>query len=613
MLELGGILILGVLAQWVAWRIKLPAILPLILIGLFVGPVSEFLFDGKFVDPEHIFQEKAFFWFVSLSVGIILFEGGLTLKFKEVREHGRTLTNIIFIGTIVMSVGGGLAAWLILDLNWRLALLFGSLIIVTGPTVIAPLLKTVKPNKKIATILKWEGILIDPVGALVAVLVYELLFVAMSGHGDANFTLIALKTFSLVIFVGSVVGLVLGYLLYWLLKKELIPKNLLEVVVLAFVILAFAGSDFFVHESGLLAVTVMGILLANLDTPKIKQIIHFKESITVLLISILFIILSAKINIADIQLLDIRTLWIFLIVVFILRPIAVFLSGYKSKLSFNEKAFISFIGPKGIVAAAVASLFSLYLSDPEHVTLSAEVSEQVKLLVPLTFAIILGTVTLNGLTAKPVAKLLDVVMKDSKGYLIAGANDLGVAIANYLRSNDLNVLLVDTSESNVKKAIKQGLNSIQLSIISDDIDEVLETEDVGNLLALTAANDVNIFAITKFIEIFKEDNVYRLVTPNESSLAKGERPRNILFGVYASYFKLTQILRRFPEMNEYNVKSKEQLKNILVDEDDGIIPIFIRKKNGKIIPINAKFDQLFDDGDILAYIGNPKEMEKFAV
>lgn len=608
MMALGGILILGALAQWLSTRARIPAILPLILTGLFVGPIAEWLFGAKLIDPDVIFyqdeENKPLFWFVSLSVGVILFEGGLTLKFREVRELASTVRNLIFIGALVMWIGGALAAWLVLDMDPRLALLFGSLIIVTGPTVIAPLLKAVSPNKKIATVLKWEGILIDPVGAFVAVLVYELIFVAtMSAGAESSFTLLALKTFFLTILVGVGVGLSLGGLFYWILKRDLIPNSLIEVVALAFVIFCFAEADFIAHESGLLSVTVMGVLLANLDTPKLKRILDFKESITILLISILFIILSANIDMDEVLLLGPKSLIVFAIVVLVLRPLAVFLSARRSNLSIKEKIFIAWIGPKGIVAAAVAALFALYLSDPAHIQLPEGMREQVRLLVPLTFMIILGTVTLNGLTAKPLAKLLGVVRKSADGYLIAGANELALTVAAYLRDQGRSVMLVDTSAQNIKRAEEMGFHAVRDNIMSEVVEDALETEDLGNLLALTPANDVNILACRKFNDIFSAGSTFRLISMNEMEMHFTERPDNVLFGGDADFFKLLNIARRHPVVREMAVTDVQAARRLVNAEDDDFIPLFIRGEDGRLREVTIRYEMAFQTGDHLAYIG----------
>ena len=605
MLELAAIIVIGLLAQWIAWRMKIPAIFPLIILGLVMGPLSTLFLDEKWIDPENIFAGKTMYYFVSLSVGVILFEGGLTLKFKEVRQLAGVVRNLLIVGPIVMGIGGALAAHYFLDMDYRVGLLFGSLIIVTGPTVIAPILRSVRPKKNISTILKWEGIAIDPIGALVAVLVYELLFVSTMGVGgdhSMGLTQVALKTFFLTLCVGTFFGLLSGWTLHTLLKRNLIPHFLINVLSLGFVIFAFAGADTLQAESGLLSVTVMGILLANIKTPNLDKILDFKESLTVILISVLFIILSTKISMEDLRLLEINSLYIFLVVVFVLRPIVVWISSWKSDLNWREKAFVAWIGPKGIVAAAVASLFSLYLMS-DKISLPPSLREDVELLVPLTFMIILGTVTLNGLSAKFIARLLGLVQDVKNGVVIVGANEGSISIAKYLEKHDISNTLVDLSKENIRQARAASLNVLEKNILSDDDD--LEFDDVGHLLALTSSNDVNIFACRKLKSTFGESNVYRLITVNEIKFDALSKPNNILFSDDSDYIKLIELVRKYPEVHDMEITSEDHLKSLIESDKESYLPILLRR-NDTIQFITVDFEYQFVEGDILAYIGELK-------
>lgn len=605
MLELAAIIVIGLLAQWIAWRMKIPAIFPLIILGLVMGPLSTLFLDEKWIDPENIFAGKTMYYFVSLSVGVILFEGGLTLKFKEVRQLAGVVRNLLIVGPIVMGIGGALAAHYFLDMDYRVGLLFGSLIIVTGPTVIAPILRSVRPKKNISTILKWEGIAIDPIGALVAVLVYELLFVSTMGVGgdhSMGLTQVALKTFFLTLCVGTFFGLISGWTLHTLLKRNLIPHFLINVLSLGFVIFAFAGADTLQAESGLLSVTVMGILLANIKTPNLDKILDFKESLTVILISVLFIILSTKISMEDLRLLEINSLYIFLVVVFVLRPIVVWISSWKSDLNWKEKAFVAWIGPKGIVAAAVASLFSLYLMS-DKISLPPSLREDVELLVPLTFMIILGTVTLNGLSAKFVARLLGLVQDVKNGVVIVGANEGSISIAKYLEKHHISNTLVDLSKENIRQARAASLNVLEKNILSDDDD--LEFDDVGHLLALTSSNDVNIFACRKLKSTFGESNVYRLITVNEIKFDALSRPNNILFSDDSDYIKLIELVRKYPEVHDIEITSEDHLKSLIESDKESYLPILLRR-NDTIQFITVDFEYQFVKGDVLAYIGELK-------
>ena len=293
MLELAGIIIFGILAQWVAWKFKIPAILPLILIGLLVGPVAATFLseDGtKWIEPiwngtKGLFPGDGLYSFVSLAISIILFEGGLTLKRNEIKNLGPVITKLITLGAAITFFAAGLAAHFIFGLSWQISLLFSALIIVTGPTVITPILRNIPLKKEVSAVLKWEGILIDPIGALVAVLVFEFISVG----GDSGFTKTALIEFGKIILFGTTFGFTFAHALAFAINKKLIPHYLLNVVSLSTVLLVYVESDIFAHESGLFAVVVMGMVLGNSQLKNIKELLYFKESLSVLLISILFI------------------------------------------------------------------------------------------------------------------------------------------------------------------------------------------------------------------------------------------------------------------------------------------------------------------------------------
>ena len=487
MIELAGIVILGIIAQWVAWRLKLPAILPLILIGLLVGPVSTlFTLDGsKLIEPiwngkKGLFPGEGLYYFVSLAISIILFEGGLTLKRSEVSNVGPVITKLITVGSVVTFFGAGLAAHYIFGITWQMSFLFSSLIIVTGPTVITPILRNIPLKKDVSAVLKWEGILIDPIGALVAVLVFEFISV---GEGEA-YTMTALVEFGKILLFGFTFGFTFAHGLAFAIKKSLIPHYLLNVVSLSVVLLVFVESDIFAHESGLLAVVVMGMVLGNMNLPNIKELLYFKESLSVLLISILFILLSANINMSDLELIyNWNTVILFLIVVFLIRPLGVFLSASGSNLKFNEKLFIGWVGPRGIVAAGIASLFGSKLMlrgevDAEYIT-------------PLVFMIVLGTVLLNATTARLFSRAVGVFLTKSEGIVIIGASKVSRLIGHYLKKNGRHVVLIDNNETNINKAKKIGLEAFTANIYSDSLTDNIELNDVGFLMALTGNSDIN--------------------------------------------------------------------------------------------------------------------------
>jgi len=602
MLELAGIIILGIVAQWFAWRFKLPAILPLILIGLFVGPIATLITeDGtKWIQPvwngtHGLFPGERLYNFVSLSISIILFEGGLTLKRNEILTVGPAIMKLISLGALVTFIGAGIAVYYIFGLSWEISFLFSALIIVTGPTVIAPILRNIPLKKDVSAVLKWEGILIDPIGALVAVLVFGFI---VAGDG-ANYTGEALVEFGKIMIIGFSIGFTSAYALYYAIKNRIIPHYLLNVFVLASVLAVFVISDLFAHESGLLAVVVMGMVLGNKNMHELKEILYFKESLTLILISILFILLSANINISDLMLLyNWNTLWLFLVVVFVLRPLSVFLSTRNSGLKFNEKLFISWVGPRGIVAAGIASLFGLKLTmqnvaGAEYIT-------------PLVFMIVLGTVLLNATTARLFAKAVGVFLKSSNGILIVGASPFSRLIAAYLKDNGRHVILVDNNPAHVEKAMEDGLEAIEANIYSDDLTENIELNDVGYLLCFTGSTSVNKFALDKLSESFGEQGAYRFISEEEMK-STSFFDTNGLFSCTDDFLNLSEVTRDFPVINEFELSNMTQYKKVIekLNEEIHSVPLFIKDHTGYLHLIAPSIQFEIQEGDKLMYLGKP--------
>ncbi|WP_430907082.1 cation:proton antiporter [Maribacter sp. 2-571] len=608
MLELAGIIILGIIAQWVAWRLKLPAILPLILIGLLVGPLATLYTDDgqKLIEPiwngsAGLFPGDGLYYFVSLAISIILFEGGLTLKQSEIRNVGPVITKLITLGSLVTFFGAGLAAHYIFVLSWQISFLFSALIIVTGPTVITPILRNIPLKKDVSAVLKWEGILIDPIGALAAVLVFEFISV---GEGQ-GYTQMALIEFGKILLFGFTFGFTFAHALAFAIKKNFIPHYLLNVVSLSVVLLVFVESDIFAHESGLLAVVVMGMVMGNMNLPNLKELLYFKESLSVLLISILFILLAANINISDLELIyNWETLGLFLIIVFVIRPLGVFLSAAGSNLKFNEKLFIGWVGPRGIVAAGIASLFGSKLL--------ANGEPGAEYITPLVFVIVLGTVLLNATTARLFAKAIGVFLRKSEGILIIGASKVSRLIAEYLHKNGRHVVLIDNNRNHIEKAKKLGLQAVNANIYSDNLSDNLELSNVGYLMALTGNSDINQFAIDRFKEQFGENGFFRLVNADEMNDPENN-PREGLFSHTDDFIKLMEATRNYPAINEIDLKNQEHFEELIAftKDDDDIIPIFLKTPDGNLIIIPSYATEIdnITEGFKLVYMGKVFDME----
>ncbi|MEL4454460.1 sodium:proton antiporter [Lutimonas vermicola] len=608
MLELAGIIILGIIAQWVAWKFKIPAILPLILIGLFVGPFSTMFSDdgNKWIEPlwdgeNGLFPGESLFNFVSLSIALILFEGGLTLKKDEIKSVGPVIYKLITLGAFITMITAGIAAHFIIGLNWPLSFLFSSLIIVTGPTVITPILRNLPLKKDISTVLKWEGILIDPIGALVAVLVFE--FISVGGDHGTQYTKETLIEFGKILIIGFSIGFTSAYTFALALKHRWIPHYLLNVVSLALVLTVFVLSDLFAHESGLLAVVIMGMVLGNMKLTALKDVLYFKETISILLISILFILLSANIDILDLELIyNWNSLILFVIVVLIIRPLAVFLSSRKSTLSKNEKIFISWVGPRGIVAAGIASLFGLKLT--------MQGVDNANYITPLVFMIVLGTVLLNATTARIVAGLTGVLLKKSEGILIVGASKPSRLIARYLKNNKKRVVLIDSNRNNISQALNEGLEAIECDIYGDEIFENIELNDMGYLLALTGSRAINEYALSKLQSVFGEEGAFRLISSEEMRDPENN-PELGLFSQTDDYINISEVVRDYPVINEVVINSKEHYQQIIEATNNELksIPLFVKDLNGEIHIIPADQSKItVDKGFKLMYLGKKLDL-----
>ena len=485
------ILILGVGAQWLAWRLQLPSILLLLLLGFLAGPIV------GIVDPDHLLGDLLF-PIVSISVAIILFEGGLTLRFSELPHIGGVMFRLISLGAVVTWAVAAVAAHYILALDWALSILLGAILIVTGPTVIGPLLRQIRPKGQSGTLLKWEGILIDPVGAVLAVLVFE----AILGGDLQQAPSAIIAGVLLTIIVGVVLAALGAGLLIVMMRRYWVPDHLQNGVSLLLAVGLFALSNELQHESGLLTVTLMGIFLANQKWVAIKHIIEFKENLRVLLIGSLFVLLAARLQLDDVLSLGWQGLLFLVVLILITRPLSVFLSAWRSSLTIKERLFVSWMAPRGIVAASVASIFAFELAEAGHAGAER--------LVAVTFLVIVGTVTLYGLTAGPLARYLNLSEKNPQGLLIIGADEVARAIALAIKEQGFRVLLVDTNRQNITAANLAGLDAHYGNALSEDTLDELDFTGIGRLLALTSNHDVNSLAALHFPEVFGRAEMYQL-------------------------------------------------------------------------------------------------------
>ncbi|QOJ13300.1 MAG: sodium:proton antiporter [Planctomycetia bacterium] len=518
--SLAAVILLGGAAQWIAWRLRLPSILLLLPIGVLAGPVS------GLINPDALFG-PILLPIVALSVAMILFEGGLTLNFRDIRDSHRVVWNLVSIGVLITWALAGLAAHFILGLPPALAALFGAILTVTGPTVVGPLLQQVRPTGPAAGILRWEGIVVDPIGALLAVLVFEVLISGGAGFAFAPIATSLGKT----VLVGGGLGLLAALFLQSAIARYWIPDHLHNAVTLLLVAGIFAASNAAAHEGGLLAVTVMGIALANQRRVNVHHILEFKENLRVFLISAMFILLAARINLADLAEVGWRGAAFVLVLVVIVRPLASFASAAGSRLSLRDRIFVACVAPRGIVAAAVTSVFAFELD-------RSGAFPEARLLVPMMFSVIVGTVLIYGLCAGPIARRLRLAESSPAGLLLIGAQRAVREIAFALHTRQIPVILLDTNRVNVSQAHAMGLSAITGSVLDDTSLAEVNLAGIGRALALTQNDEVNLLAVTRLAGVFGRAGVYRAAPRTEAGGAIGR----VLFSRERSAARIERLL-----------------------------------------------------------------------
>ena len=573
------VIVLGVAAQWLAWRLKLPAILLLLAAGFALG---------RWAAPEDLFDREVLGPAISLAVAVILFEGGLSLKLRDLTEIGPAIFRLVTIGCLTTWLLGTLFARLLVFQTWHVAALAGAIYTVTGPTVIGPLLRHIRPNRRVAAVAKWEGIVVDPIGAVLAVLVYEAVQVRGTEAAVATIVWAMFKTIA----SGLVIGGGMAGLTVLLLRRHWLPDYLHAPALLAAVLGAFTLADLGQHEAGLLAVTVMGVALANQKKVSIEHLTKFKENLGVLLIGVLFIVLSARLRADSLTSLGWQGAAFLAALVFVIRPIAVLLATARSALSWGERGFLAWLAPRGIVAAAVASVFAIELVRVDLEGGAGTISADAARLVPLTFLVIVSTVALYGLTAKPLARRLGIADPDPQGLLILGAGPVGRAIGKAVQEEGVPVQLIDSNRGNVSAARLDGLKTRHGNILSESLQEDVDLGGLGRLLAMTPNDEVNALASLAFVETFERAGVYQLPTPDTDKRRKGEGGANRhtarpLFAPEATYSEISRRLRTGAVVKKTLLTDEFDFKAFQQQHGPRAVVLFVVSKAGKLTVVTA--------------------------
>jgi len=579
------VLVLGAFSQWMGWRYKIPSILILLVTGFLVGPVF------KIFDPEAVLGDLLF-PVVSAAVAIILFEGGLTLRFRDLKDSGLVIFRLVSIGVLVTWALAGFFAHSVLGLGIGIAALFGALLSVTGPTVIGPMLRTIRPKGKVNNIAKWEGILVDPIGVLLAVLVFEAIVFGAIDNAPNVMLWGLVKT----VVIGIVFSGVSAGLLLVAIKAKLIPEFLHNLIVLTLVILSFEASNLIQEESGLLTVTLFGIIMANQSIFHIPHILHFKENLRLLLISSLFIVLAARVEPATVLQLDYRSLIFLCLLIFVVRPLAIVASTVGSSTTWKDRILLMMLAPRGIVAVALTSVLALKLQKQGFDDANRMLAE--------TLLVVVGTVLFYGLLAGPVASRLKLSNLNPEGLLIIGAHSWARDLAAKLKEAGIYVAFIDTNRGHVGRARADGFDAYCGNVLSDEFLEELDLSEIGHAIALTQNNEVNTFAQTTLVEFIERADIHPLPpTPmpagNDGDMKKVLNP---LFSQKAHYHFINQALANGGKFHLMTVEEAMDTAKFKQHYGDNLLPLFVVDEDGRLVVCTEKEELKIEEGAKLLYL-----------
>lgn len=555
----------GVAAHWLAWRLRVPAIVFLLGAGLVAGPLTGVL------DPDEVFGDLLF-PLVSVAVAIILFEGSLGLGWRGVRAAGSTVWALLSVGAAVTVGVSMVAARVLLDVEWQLAALLAAVLVVTGPTVIGPIVRAIGLRGRLGAILEAEGTLIDPIGAIMAVLVYEGVYAAEEGGADiANALLATLAT-------GAVVGLAAALLLAVALARYVIPDELHSATTLAAVVTAFAVSNEIRPESGLVAATVMGVALASQPEARVHHVLAFNVTLRIMLISALFILLGARIETNTLREVEWRNMAFLAVLVVVGRPLSVFIATIRSELTWRERAFLAATAPRGIVAAAVASVFALQLAQLEV--------ENSQVLVSATFTVIAGTVLLSGLGSRALATKLGLIdPKADATVIVLGANPLARTVGRALEQHGAPVRLIDIDRRELQTARMGGLDVHRGSVVAEGTWEGAGVHAAGRFIAMAASDELNALAARRAAEVIDRRNVYALAPRRPEHQGRWRQPpasvARMLFSESATYDHLSKLIEDGWQVSSTNITEKFGLDDH-ARVHPGAIPLFVVDTRGRI-------------------------------
>ncbi|SDK17151.1 cation:proton antiporter [Sediminibacillus albus] len=597
LLEFMIIGVLGVGSQWLSWRYRLPAIVVMSVAGLLAGPLF------GVINPEKDFGD-VYQPIITMAVAIILFEGSLNLHLKDIRGLGRSVFRIVTLGAFISWILGSLAAYYVAGMSWAVSFVIGALFIVTGPTVILPLLRQSKLKPRPAKILKWEGIIVDPIGALLAVFALEIIIV-LTGE-DPN--IVSLLLFLLASLFAVILGWAIGRGIGWMFETGRVPEFLKSPLVFAAVIACFTIADEVTHETGLLAVTAMGMTLANIRISSIQDMRHFKENISILLISTIFVMLTASLTRETLmQIFQPEIIGFVLLMLFIVRPLAILLSTIKTDLTKSEKLLVGWIAPRGIVALTVSGYFASILYDEGY--------EDAALVMSITFALVFFTVMAHGFSIGWLAKKLNLSAEGRPGTLIIGSNSFTVALAKILKEVDVPVIVSDSSWQRLSKARSAGVNFHHGEILSEQTDYRLDMTPYDYLISATEFDSYNALVSTAFVPAFGRNNVYKLSIQSQ----RGDHMEDldptiagrVLFSGEISLEGLCEKVDAGYVLRKTNITNQYSYPRYLEEREQGTILLFVLRASGNVEYYTEEVKLKAEAGDVVISLTPPsKEVNK---
>jgi NhaP-type Na+/H+ or K+/H+ antiporter len=574
----------GISAQVLAAYLRVPSIVLLLLLGILLGS------DGIGVLHPHSLG-TGLEVIVALATAIILFEGGLNLDLRELGRVSLSLQLLVTLGTLVTLLGGSMAAHWLGEFPWSIAFLYASIIVVTGPTVINPLLKQINVDRQVATLLEGEGVLIDPVGAILAFVVLDTIL-----NGDAD-PVNAIVGLLMRLGIGGAIGAFGGYLMSLIFKRaNFLSFELKNLVVLAILWVLFTLAQTIRSESGVMTTVVAGAVFANSSVPEERLLRHFKGQLTILSVSVLFILLAADLSIASVFALGWGSLWTVLVLMFVVRPINILLCTWNSDLNWRQKLFLSWVAPRGIVAASIASLFAISLTQR-----GINGGDAIKALVFLT---IIMTVVCQGLTAGQIAKWLQITSKEATGAVIVGCNPLSLLIARFFQERGENVVMIDTDPDCFAQAEAQNLRVIASSALDTAVLEEAGLASVGTFLAMTSNGEVNFVLAQRAAEEFSPPRVLAVFPrdpqANSSATSKVNQAfvSDLAIKMWNEYLNDGRVKLGTTTLNELEFPS--QIDHIQEKIRTGIlVPLLLeREQRLQVMPVNQEWEV----GDRIIYL-----------